>query len=418
MRILLISIFLAFSIHVSATWIPFGPEGILASNICFGISFQYQFAVCHDEGISLYESATQEWTTFSSDLPVVDAFYLDGYKLLVILNHGSKSDGIYAFDPVTSNFEVIEYVLSPNFIYYDEDLMVYYVGHRFGLFTSQDAYAWSQVEDLNNCNIVDMDTYQDHYVATQVDNLYGVWYSNDAGSTWNAPAPGSPLISNLDFDNLGKLYGIFPDESWSSGLWSSSDSGETWEVEFWSINMSCVGIDVMNSVFVGWDDNPTGTEEGIANYDPVIGNLNFMNAGLNNLIINEISVNPWMSAIALFCCTDSGAYINYNYIEVEEPINSFQEAFLKVYPNPCVSVAHLRYLIHDPSSSLGTGIGYLIFDLYGIDGRMIRRIVEGEKIPGENEIEIDMSGLPAGIYIAKVTTNSGNLLFSKKIIKR
>ncbi len=171
MRILLLSIILAFSLQVSATWIPYGPEGIVANSICFGVNFQYQFAICHDEGISLYESATQEWTTFVSDLPVVDAFYLDGYKLLVILNHDSESDGIYTFDPDVGNFEVIEFIESPNFIYYDETLMVYYVGYRFGLMTSQDGYAWSQVEDLNNCNIVDMDAYQNHYVAAQLDNL-------------------------------------------------------------------------------------------------------------------------------------------------------------------------------------------------------------------------------------------------------
>ncbi len=63
---------------------------------------------------------------------------------------------------------------------------------------------------------------------------------------------------------------------------------------------------------------------------------------------------------------------------------------LTVYPNPCSSVAHLRYLIHD--------IRYLICDLYRIDGVRIERLIEEEKMPGEYELEIDVSGLPAGLY--------------------
>ena len=403
MRILLLSIILAFSLQVSATWIPYGPEGIVANSICFGVNFQYQFAICHDEGISLYESATQEWTTFVSDLPVVDAFYLDGYKLLVILNHDSESDGIYTFDPDVGNFEVIEFIESPNFIYYDETLMVYYVGYRFGLMTSQDGYAWSQVEDLNNCNIVDMDAYQNHYVAAQLDNLYGVWYSNDAGSNWNAPSPGSPGINNLDFDNLGKLYGIFPDESWSSGLWSSSDFGETWEVEFWSVNMSCVGTDMMNSVFVGWDDNPTGTEEGIANYDPISGNLNFMNAGFNSLIINEISINPWMSAIALFCCTDSGAYINYNYVEVED-INSLQGTLFNICPNPADD--YITICLNDKQ------IMPLNCKIYDVTGKLVLTTM----IVTDQSNRLDISCLLPGAYYMKFSDGTENWI--EKLIVR
>ncbi|MEA3479724.1 MAG: T9SS type A sorting domain-containing protein [Bacteroidota bacterium] len=388
MRALLLTAGMLVSMQVFATWIPFGPEGILSNSICFVVSIEYQFAICHDEGISLYDPVTQEWTTFNSDLPVLDAFYLDGIKMLVILNQDSDSDGIYTFDPDTEQFDVIEYLETPHFIYLDEGLQTFYVGYRFGLMSSQDGFTWNQVEALNNCNIVDMDVYQFNYVAAQLDNLYGVWYSNDAGISWNAPSPGSPLISNLGFDQLGNLYGIFPDESWSSGLWSSSDFGETWEVEFWSVNMSCVGFDVMNSVFVAWDENPTGIEEGIAHYDPESGNLNFMNEGLNSLVINEISVNPWMSAIALFCCTDSGAYINYDYIELAENSLSEQEAFFRVYPNPVNDNASIDYKLKNPSTDSKLCI-------YQPDGK---KVFEQCLHQAEGQINIDLSMLPSGIY--------------------
>ncbi len=81
---------------------------------------------------------------------------------------------------------------------------------------------------------------------------------------------------------------------------------------------------------------------------------------------------------------------------------------LALFPNPCADAARLRYLIHD--------IKYLICDLYRIDGRMIRRVIEGEQMPGEHEIEIDMSGLPAGVYFIRLQT--GNVVAVRKLIVR
>jgi len=55
---------------------------------------------------------------------------------------------------------------------------------------------------------------------------------------------------------------------------------------------------------------------------------------------------------------------------------------------------YLRYLIHD--------IGYLISDLYSIDGRKIRELVNQELPAGNHEIEIDVSDLPAGMYYFRI----------------
>ncbi len=95
---------------------------------------------------------------------------------------------------------------------------------------------------------------------------------------------------------------------------------------------------------------------------------------------------------------------------------------LLLYPNPCSSVARLRYLIHDPSTEfilskaevLGTGSRYLICDLYSISGRKIRIIMEEEKLPGEHEIEVDVSDLPAGVYFVRL--QAGGQIVTKKLI--
>ncbi len=395
MRVLLSTIFMLFSLQIFAIWIPFGPEGIEANSVAFGIHNAYPFTVCHNEGISLYEPVSQDWVTYESDLPVMDAAYLDGIKILVILGGGSNSDGIYAFDPATSLFELIEWIDTPHFIYYAEDQQDYYIGHRFGMMTSEDGLNWTGIDALKNCNIVAMDSYQDHYAVARLDNLYGVWYSHDEGITWNAPTPGSPAISCLAFDHYGILYGIFPDESYSSGLWSSVDHGETWEVEFWSVNMSCVAIDVMNGVYIGWDENLTGTDEGIAFYDPASGHINFINEGLASLVINDISINLKMSAIALFCCTDSGAYTNYDYIGISEKVIPGHRATLSVYPNPSHAYVNVDYQLpgYKPNSRLL---------IYHADGRQVYSHLLNQA-PGH--LNIDVSSLSPGVYYFQLKEN-------------
>jgi len=81
---------------------------------------------------------------------------------------------------------------------------------------------------------------------------------------------------------------------------------------------------------------------------------------------------------------------------------------MEVYPNPCSSVAHLRYLIHDS--------GFMISDLYSISGKMIRRLADEEVMPGVYETEFDVSALPAGVYFVRV--QAGDEVAVRKLIVR
>jgi hypothetical protein len=79
---------------------------------------------------------------------------------------------------------------------------------------------------------------------------------------------------------------------------------------------------------------------------------------------------------------------------------------VSIFPNPCSGSMSLRYLIRDS--------GYLISDLYSIDGRKICELVHQEVGPGEYETEIDVSGLPAGVYVLKVM--AGNEIAVRKLV--
>jgi hypothetical protein len=96
--------------------------------------------------------------------------------------------------------------------------------------------------------------------------------------------------------------------------------------------------------------------------------------------------------------------ITTSTVEVDSELNTIK---VDLSPNPCKDVVRLRYLIHD--------IGYLISDLYGFDGRMIYRVVEGEKIPGEHEVKINVSDLPPGIYFVRMQI--GKKITLSKLVK-
>ena len=371
-----------------ATWEPFGPDSITANKICFLLDLENHWGICHDEGIALYDHSSQTWTDYPSYLPVMDACYFNGNEFLVIMGCGTDSDGIYTFDPESGDFDVVTYLECPNFIAYDDIVQKYYVGHHFGLETSADGLNWDPVAGFSNMNIVSMAIDMNHLVLTHMDNLYSVWHSSDHGLTWTQSPPGVPMISDLCFDYEQKLYGIFPDGSWSSGLWSSDDYGYSWEVEFWSVNMKCVGVDALGDVFVGWDENSGGSDEGIAFFDPGSGNYTFLNEGLSSLVINDICINPMMSAIALFCCTDSGAYVSYDYVGLAENLMPKSATHVKVYPNPARDVLHVD-LAMENSSEAG------VLQILGADGRMI---VETRYAGRDSHMILDISGLSAGMY--------------------
>jgi hypothetical protein len=387
-----------------AQWEPFGPEGIAANRLRFLLDNDNHWGICHDQGIFLYDQVSHVWTDYPADLPVIDAYYLNGEEILVILGCGSNSDGIYAFDPDNGEFTLIDWSDCPNFIAYDEILQRYYIGSHLGLWSSANGTDWNEIAIFNNMNIVDMAIYQNHIAVSQMDNLYSIWYSDDHGTSWTQSPAGSPMISDLGFDNYGMLYGIFPDMSYSSGLWSSQDWGETWDVEFWSVEMSCVGFDAMGYVFTGWGENAVGTEQGIARYDPVSGELLFINEGLTSLIINEIRINPMMSAIALFCCTEDGAYISFDYVGTTERSHFSPSACLEISPNP--ASGFIKIANHLPENE--ATILLYVCDLYG------KKVMELKMEKGQGSLMADISGLPAGVYLMVMDT--AEVRYCRKIV--
>jgi len=378
----------------------FSPEGIHANKIRFYVDNDNNWAVCHTDGIYLYNLNLQTWTNHPG-IPSSkrDAAWLNGDSILVAVGDQNLStDGIYTLNAVTGHYAEVLGFKSPNFIEYDNLLGRFFIGGSNGFAYSEDGNLWYIYPEFTQKDIVDMSIYGSHYVISQFDTINNIYTSNDGGSSWET-ITGGPILSDLHFDSFGKLYGVFPDESWSSGLWSSNDYGATWDVEFWATGINCVGTDPMGNVFVGFGDAQP-PYAGIARWDSLNQELHFMNEGLPNLKINQITINLAMSAIVLFCCTESGVYINSNYVGIDVPEET--SARLQLWPNPAQDQLNIRHELN----------GEIKAFIYSNNGRLVASFSD----PGSSEeIHYNCSKLEQGTYL--IILDNGEERKSKKWVK-
>jgi hypothetical protein len=89
---------------------------------------------------------------------------------------------------------------------------------------------------------------------------------------------------------------------------------------------------------------------------------------------------------------------------ISEPV--LHQSFV-AYPNPCEGALRLRFKINDQGST--------ILDFYSISGQRIKRLLNEVKPGGTYEMEVDMTGLPAGVYFC--TLQSNDEIFTTKLIK-
>ncbi|MCK4678486.1 MAG: hypothetical protein KAT48_10175 [Bacteroidales bacterium] len=362
-----LSTLLTFSAF-SQDWQPIGPTDVQINNYHSRIDMEI---LCTQTGIILWDGINAQ--EFIYNLPVLGACDLDDENILVIMGDGSYSDGIYKFNLSTHLFDVVEWVLYPRFIYYDN--LGYYVGHESGLKKSADGIIWEDVLSFSGSDCLAMTHQSCYYVVSMID---GIVCSDDGGSTWHQSVIGSPWLSDLAFGPSNVLYGIFPDESWSSGLWSSLDFGETWWVEFWDINMTSV-YHVEGLMYLGWHQTPgQGTGEGVASFNPVSGELTYMNDNLPCTLVNEITENLYIDCYNIVVCTDSGAFITCDIVVDAPEITDQPGDELFCFPNPFFSETVISLPSHT-SDPFGLSI-------YSIDGKLIRTFENGLLLPGHFEV--------------------------------
>ena len=379
--ILILALFV--SAFVSAyEWDSIGPSDIQVNSfntVFYNISLEI---LCTSDGFLINEG--DNWIEYTyGALPAWNAVGLDPNNILVLLGDGSWSDGVYKFNLTTHQFEVAEFIPFPNFLHYCEFNSTYYAGGEYGMWKSTDGSSFTLIDYFDMKDCVAFAYFENHFVVSADNEIY---CSPDSGETWAPAQSGSPYIYDMLFHDDETLYGIFPDDFYSSGLWSSKDFGENWDVEFWDTFMNSVGIDAEGNIFVGW------VNDGIAHWNTASQELEYFNDGLPDLHINKITTHSDIDCINIVACTDSGAYMLTNYpVGIEEDKPGYQYYSLNNYPNP---FDHTTIIVFSVDETYSTTL-----KVYNMLGNEIATLFNGMAEAGQ-EYKFVFSGeaLSEGIY--------------------
>jgi len=343
------------------------------------------------------------WEYFN--YPAKDAQLLNNDTLLIIANEGSYSDGIYSFNLQTYEYNNIDFCFRPNFIKYYEPGGVFYVGYETGLLKSEDGLNWTAVTYFAGHNCVDMEFFNEHIVINVTMALTHFHLSNDSGTNWFEGSANPGWVTDMAFNWQGELYGIFPDNSYSSGLWYSNDYGNTWDVEFYSVNMTALDFHNEDKLFVGWH-SPAKDYEGIALYDIQNQTFTYMNEGLPNKNINKIVFLPLIGGQIVYCCTDSGVYYCDNYaVGIDENLTGNK---ISIFPNPVTESTTINITLHEPGS---IDDAILVYNNRGVK---VDEIKLKNNSSNEFEIKWNKGNLPAGVYYLVIKTKKES--WSEKFI--
>lgn len=410
-RVIILLIALLPIIGKSYTWELIGPDSVNVTDICFGVAAMPYWVICADNGMYLYNYSTHE-TTFhtNGNLPIQGATHLNADKFIVVMGDGSWSDGIWTFDINTMQFEVIEWIPNPTFLFYVEQNSTYYAGFNYGgLYTSTDGLNWEAMPFFADKSCEYMATYENHFVISEAGNINDghIYWSDDAGLNWTETFNWPPTTYDMHFSADGILYAVLPGVTMSSGLYKSYDYGNTWDIEFWGLTLNSVGFDVFGNKFVGWHSQ-NAQVYGIAYYEMeemFEPSFTFYNEGLGNTFINRIRTNPTMSAPALFVCTEGGVYYSYDLVVGEKEVTKEK---IEIYPNPVFSDGKLNIILPENCKGIHT-------KLYNGNGDLVLEKNISNNLSNQNN-QIQLPDVTAGIYYYHISFG-GNNVVKKLIIK-
>ena len=386
------------------SWSLIGPDNVKV--------FDYVDGFLCTEHALLIDSAGV-WVEYPTDLPVRSAMYLNADSLLLILGNDSESDGIYIFEPANRQLSLVQYTFLPRFLHFEPLEATYYVGTDLGCFNSKDGVKWNEIQLFSGKDCFSMASYQGNYVISTSD---GIYFHSLVSSQMFEKSEENAELADLASDASGNYFGIWPGGSWSSGLWVSSDLGITWSNEFYSQNMSAVYYG--GRLFVGWESTFIDYR-GVAMWDTEERKLHFLNDGLPNAAVNKFSTNRIINALNVICCTDSGAYMTYNFnpTAVENSGAQFQPLAYMLdqnYPNPFNPSTVISYQLAKANSVRLT--------IYNVLGQKIKTLVNGFQSTGEHSIVWDATDernnpVSSGIYFYCLHTDKTTLQKKMMLIR-
>ncbi len=405
---LIVLMFFSYMQGYSYSWQHYGPDGIEAKNLFFIDDYIEPLIIMDGSGFYLsLDTWPQSWQYF--DYPAKEFVLLNETTLLFVAGGGSYPDGIYSLHISSFQVELVEACWNPYFIKYFEDTDLFYAGNDNGLMKSTDGLEWQTVDFFSGRMCIGMEYYNGHWIVNTVAAITHLFLSDDNGNTWIESTGNPGLISAMAFCDGGKLYGVFPSTSYSSGLWSSEDYGNNWEIEFSSVNLNTVqAAEGESFVFVGWSE-PDNFYEGIAIYNPwePAPGLTFLNEGLINTSINHIDYWSLITKAAfLYVCTNGGVFVCQDYFVGINDLLSIQN-IVQLFPNPVKeSTTIIIYGLIHPAD-------YTIV-IYNSLGTKVDEIKIEKALVESNELTWNKGNRPPGVYYLLIDAEEKQ--FSKKFI--
>lgn len=226
----------------------------------------------------------------------------------------------------------------------------------------------------------------------------GMKISTNSGQTFtDLPVP---ELTDMAFASGPKVFG-----SSASGVLLSVDQGLTWKQISAIPNVNCIELNPDNNLIIY-----IGTKIGV--YRSINGGATFNASPLvfNNFnSVFKISKDPG-SLDTLYVAVNNGIWkvwdlltdINSTGSEIPENFGLSQN-----YPNPFNPVTNIGFTIPELSQ-----VSLKVFD---INGREVAELQSGQLIAGAYNFSWDASGLPSGVYFARLYASNTRSNYSNSI---
>ncbi len=337
---------------------------------------------------------------FSSNLGMVSVVPDDDHhRIFCAFGRGTWSDGLYVFDPITEEFEIIDWYVYPNFV--KKLSSGFYYGHGFddygGLIYSATGDEWSAIPYFANKNVQDIEETVDGilFIATG-DELY--IKDGDEYHMYQLDLVINDIyVRNYPFNN--EVYIAVGD---------GTDSDAVYRVEY--DNGEITGLTFINyfyqpqKIYNFWNYLVVGC-------NGQYGNLFLIEAEEDGQLL-EIGSGLGISEVFCFefypiythnflVATDNGIFLgtNFEFTAIEESRVIFSTIKLANYPNPFNPVTTIDFILSQA--------GITKLSIYNIKGERIRVLDDSYRKAGKHSLiwdGCDDSGneLPSGVYIGQL----------------
>ncbi len=278
--------------------------------------------------------------------------------------------------------------------------------------SSDDGISWNKITSLPAISVVEsmLFTTDRIYISTQDD---GIYYSSDNGNTWASCNEGLPYLKTPSIaktsDNT--LFVAVQTNDYSKAyLYKSTDLGAHWiQASNYEINgdVAKLFINSGDILFCNEDESILySSDNGVSWINKNVGSeiYNFAETSTGFLIASGNS--------GIFISEDNGMSWNYKQITntsigTREPHTKKVDYYLSNnYPNPFNPRTTISFSLAES--------GNVHIDLYDIQGRIVKTLLNEYRSSGTHELGFYAGDLSSGVYIYKIT--AGRYKNSKKMI--